>query len=213
MKKRTQSNLSKDDANWIDKNIDAKRSNKPIPQEDLLESIPIGEGVKKNMPQVIDDYGTYDIPKGEGAFLKLDDPETRIRICSKPMELKLHELPGTRFSTAMCQGEKCELCAKNIKIKYKYAFLVISRKDNKAYVYEAPITVFRQIASYAQNDEYGDPEKYDITIKKEGEKPQIVYTIMPSPKQSELTDEELEILGKSKLSLVEIYAQKAQVKS
>lgn len=208
--KKTNSSLTKEDQDWIDKNIPENPQLNPE-ETDLLEEIDIQRGGEKIMPQVIDDYSSYEIPKGESAFLKLTEPETRIRICSKPTEVKLHEIKGAKFSTSLCQGEKCVQCKEGNKIKYKYAFLVLSRKDNKAYVYEAPITVFRQIASYAQNAEYGDPEKYDITIKKEGEKPQIVYTIMPSPKQSELTQDELEVLGKSGLSLAEVYAAKAEI--
>ena len=206
------------DMKWIDENLPVENKSEETQLLNELDEFDntffqnqTEEGGEINsMPQVIDDYGSYEIPKGDSAFLKLVDAETRIRLCSKPMEVKLHEIAGAKFSTALCQGEGCGLCAKNVKIKYKYAYIVLSRVDNKAYVYEAPITVFRQIASYAQNKEYGDPQMYDITIKKECEKPQIVYTILPSPKQTKLTKEEIEILEQSKISLVEVYAQKAK---
>lgn len=160
------------------------------------------------MPQTIDDYGSYDIPVGDSTFLKLENGDNKIRLVSKPVEVILHQTSekGKPFATAPCQGEKCELCAAGKKKNYKYGYLVLSRKDGKPYIFEAPITVFRQIVGYATNEEYGDPMKYDLTIKKEGTAPQVTYTVIASPKQIELTKEEKEIILSSNVSLETAYA-------
>ncbi len=204
--------LTESDKKWINENT--KVSSEPLPWEqesesDLLEEVNQEGGEANNMPQEVN-YDTYEAPVGDSNFLKLTEEQTKIRLCSKPWEIVQHELPGAKFATQLCAGEKCELCAKGSKKKYKYAYVVLNRKDGKPYIYEAPITVFRQIAAYATNEEYGDPEKYDLTINKQGEKPQITYTVMASPKQSELTAAELELLGSSGISLEDTYKTKSQ---
>jgi hypothetical protein len=158
------------------------------------------------MPQYIDDYSNYDIPSGSGNFLKLEDGSNKIRICTKALEVTYHEdKEGTKYSTTVCSGDGCELCKSGKPKKFKYAFLVLNRKDGKPYIYESPITVFRQIVAYETNDEYGDIRKYDISINKEGVARNTTYTIMPSPKKSELTDEEVKMIAESGVSLETAY--------
>jgi hypothetical protein len=206
--------LTSEDIDWINKNVKedtehAGQNPSDIPEDDvdLLENFN-EEGGEKIMPQVINDYSTYEIPKGDSNYLKMEDGDNRLRLTSKPMELKLHEdKTAGKFSTVICQGEGCVLCAKGSKVKYKYAYAILSRKDGKAYVYEAPITVFRQIVTFATNPEYGNPEEYDLTIKMSGQKPNIVYQVVPSPKKVKLSKEETEEVAK--INLTEIYANKA----
>jgi len=158
------------------------------------------------MPQYIDDYSNYDIPSGSGNFLKLEDGSNKIRICTKALEVTYHEdKEGAKYSTTVCSGDGCELCKSGKPKKFKYAFLVLNRKDGKPYIYESPITVFRQIVAYETNDEYGDIRKYDISINKEGVARNTTYTIMPSPKKSELTDEEVKMIAESGVSLETAY--------
>ncbi len=173
--------------------------------EDVFET---RKGVNKQMPRTIDDYDKYDMPSGSGNFLKLEDGDNRIRITTKAMEIPHHDTSkGGKYSTQLCPGkDKCELCKENRPIKFKFAFLVINRKDGKPYVYEAPVTVFRQIVACDTNKEYGDIREYDITISKEGVGRQTAYTIMPSPKKSKLTDEEVRMIAKSGVSLEAAYS-------
>lgn len=159
------------------------------------------------MPQFIDDYSKYDIPSGTGNFLKLEDGANKIRLCTKALEVAYHEdKTGTKYSTTVCSGDGCELCKAGNPKKFKYAFLVINRKDGKPYIYESPITVFRQIVAYETNQEYGDIRKYDITINKAGIARNTTYTIMPSPKKSDLTDDETAMILKSGVSLEAAYS-------
>lgn len=204
--------LSDSDKQFIDESLkEDKKAIPPLPWEekvDPFENFVEEGGEIKNMPQVINDYSKYEVPKGESNYLKMEDGDNRIRLTSKPIELKLHEVRGVKFSTVLCQGENCELCAKGDKIKYKYAYVVLSRKDGKAYVYEAPITVFRQIVAFATDPEYGSPEEYDLTIKMSGQKPNITYQVIASPKKVKLTTAEEEVLVQAHLNLEEQYANK-----
>lgn len=163
------------------------------------------------MPKYIDNYESYDIPSGTGNFLKLEDGANKIRLCTRALEVAFHEnKEGTKYSTTVCSDDSCELCKLGKPKKFKYAFLVLNRKDGKPYIYEAPITVFRQIVAYETNPEYGDIRKYDITINKEGTGRNTTYTIMPSPKKSELTDDEVEMIAKSGVSLEGAYSLKKE---
>lgn len=161
------------------------------------------------MPKYIEDSTKYDLPSGSGNFLKLEDGANKIRICTKALEVGYHEdKSGGKYSTTVCLDEACELCKAGKPKKYKYAFLVINRKDGKPYIYESPITVFRQIVAYESNDEYGDIRMYDITINKEGVGRNTTYTIIPSPKKSELSDEEVKMIADSGVSLEAAYELK-----
>ena len=161
------------------------------------------------MPQAIDDYSSYEVPSTSGDFYKPEAGDNRIRLASKPVEVRFHEVSkeGDKFATGKCQGEGCELCKAGKKLKYKYAYVILTRgKEPKVLIYEAPITVFRQILAYATDKEYGDPTGYDITIKKAGEKPQITYTLIASPKKEPLTKEETALLETAGIDLIKSYS-------
>ena len=159
------------------------------------------------MPQFIDDYSKYDIPSGSGNFLKLENGANKIRLCTKALEVAFHEdNTGSKYSTTVCPSNGCELCKAGKPKKFKFAFLVLNRTDGKPYIYESPLTVFRQIVAYERNPEYGDIRKYDITINKEGVARNTTYTIMPSPKKSELTTEETKLIAESGISLETAYS-------
>ena len=149
------------------------------------------KGVKNNMPKQID-YDNYNIPaSGSDKYFKPQDGKNRIRIVTKPMELEYwEEGTGGAYKThVIYEGEEVP---EGKKLKTKFAYLIIDREDdNKVKQYEASITVFRQIMAYATDEEYGDPAMYDITIDRKGVGKNTAYTVIASPKKSELTDEEL----------------------
>lgn len=197
--------LSKLDEDLIDelfKDVQTNNDNYSLFDEENKE----GGEQQKTMPKFIEDTTTYDIPSGGGNFLKLEDGANKIRICTKALEVTYHEdKSGGKYSTTICADEGCELCKAGKPKKFKYAYLILNRKDNKPYIYESPITVFRQIVAYESNAEYGDIRKYDITINKEGIARNTTYTIMPSPKKSELTDTEVKMIAESGVSLEAAY--------
>jgi len=60
------------------------------------------------------------------------------------------------------------------------------------------------ILALFQNDDWGDPKGYDLTITREGEKMETKYTVMPSPK-SELSQEIKEKFESTKIDLNKLY--------
>lgn len=159
------------------------------------------------MPQEITDYGSYTPPVGESQFLKTVQGDNKMRLCSMPIEIIQHiERVGGKSIFNDCTGEGCALCKKNVKRNYRYAYKILSRKDGKPYVFEAPLTVFRQILQYVGDKEYGDPRDYDLNIKKEGEALETKYTVIGYPKKP-LTKEELEVIEASEIDIKKSYLE------
>lgn len=163
----------------------------------------------------IDNYDQYEMPaSGGGVFLKIEKGSNRIRILTKANEVRFHEEgKGTaKYKTSPCQGKDCDLCKTGNQFKVKYAFLVLKRNtdgNDSVHVYEAPKTVFKQIVTYDLNKEYGDVREYDLTISKEGEKFDTVYTVIASPKKSKLTEKEELMITESGVTLEKAYEAKA----
>ena len=165
----------------------------------------------ENMPKQIDDYNKYDVPAGEGgSFLKTEVGDNRIRLVTKPLELKYwEEGKGSDYKTHLLQ--EGEDPPEGKEEKTKYAYLVINREaePQKVQIYEMPITVFKEVLIYATDKEYGDPTKYDITIKKEGSGLQTKYKVVASPKKTDLTDKEVKMVAEAK-QLEDVYAEKKE---
>jgi hypothetical protein len=54
------------------------------------------------------------------------------------------------------------------------------------------------------NEDWGDPKGYDMTITKTGEDLETKYTVQPSPHR-ELTEEEKELIGETKVVLEALF--------
>lgn len=161
------------------------------------------------MPNEISDYDKYEIPN-DGSFLKLEAGDNKIRIASKPYEVAFYQTSkkGEKYSTqSLRTKEEVEQAVREgKKVKYKYAYLAFSRKDNKLYVFEAPVAIFRLIVNFARNPEYGDPQKYDITVNKQGEGLGTTYQVIPSRKSTPLTPEEESLVALSNHLIESTYA-------
>lgn len=138
-------------------------------------------------------------------FMKLKDGVNLLRIVSKPSQLALHWEATTdgQRKKILCTGSSdCILCEHGSRATRRFQFLVIDKNENwdaqkqeytgepKVKIFETGASVVKQIQDYANDVEYGDPEKYDIRIKKEGTGKDTRYSVLPSRNSSELTDVE-----------------------
>ena len=137
-------------------------------------------------------------------FLKLEAGKAgnRVRVVSKPSKIDVHwENTAEGKKKATCSGAKCLLCERGAKAQPRYQILVLDKTHwdsknlygsdgPKVKVLETGISVMKAIREFALNEEYGDPTKYDINIRKEGSGKETRYTVVPSPKKSDLTEEE-----------------------
>lgn len=143
---------------------------------------------------------------GEGTpYIKLQPGDNRMRIVGLPYETEVHweeAIDGSK-KRIVCLGAGCPICKAGHVPQKKYQVLVIDRTDSKLKILEGGNSIFKQIKDYAMDTDYGDPCKYDIKIKKEGSGRETRYTVVASPKKSELTQEELNLLSGAK-TLTEI---------
>lgn len=138
---------------------------------------------------------------GEGTpYVKLQPGVNIMRIVGLPYEVEVHWEDGIDGSKKriVCLGAGCPICKAGHVPQKKFQVLVIDRTDGKLKILEGGNSIFRQIKDYAMDADYGDPSKYDIKIKKEGSGRETKYTIVASPKKSELTQEEQALLDGAK---------------
>jgi len=71
----------------------------------------------------------------------------------------------------------------------RYYVKVLDRKDGTIKVLDCGSQIFNQIAEFLQNEDWGHPKDFDISIKKGPRGANPLYSLSPSPKKP-LTDEE-----------------------
>lgn len=130
--------------------------------------------------------GAYDYkPENSGGiYLKLKDGDSvRMRIIGEPVVF------DSVFSK---EGEPD-------KVSTRYAWPVYNHDEEKVQVFQGSATVFSAIAALAKDEDWGDPEKYDIKVSREGSGASDTrYSVSPSPKSKDLPEEmeELDVIEK-----------------
>ena len=78
-------------------------------------------------------------------------------------------------------------------IKHFWAFIIWNYEESKIQIMEiTQKTIMNAIKALVDNEKWGDPKEYDITITKTGDGFETKYTVMPNPKtevQKEIQDE------------------------
>ncbi len=87
------------------------------------------------------------------------------------------------------------------KTREQFAWLVIDRSDNQVKVYNSSVSVYLVIKGLVESEDWGDPTHYDISIERTEESTANYYKVIPSPKHSPLTEEELKLVEESHLDL------------
>lgn len=135
-----------------------------------------------------------------------------IRLASKDFEKAwVHYFEGVRsdgnigIRKVVCLGKAgCPLCKKEKSAKCEWYFNVIDRieqKENKG-KFEVKLltvgkTIFEQIRELAIDDEYGNPELYNLKITRKGKgKFDTKYSVVASTKKYSLKEVELSVVNK-----------------
>jgi len=139
------------------------------------------------------DYKKSEEKYGLGSdWLNLEDGDNKVRIVSNFIDYGSHYNQQTKKSVICVGKESCEMCQQGDKPRVQYLGWVIDRKDKKLKLLRIGHQIFKQIGDYAMNEEYaftGIPD-YDITINKTGQGLGTDYTVIPSRKNTELTEKE-----------------------
>lgn len=103
------------------------------------------------------------LKSGGGEILKLEDGKTyKLRIIGEPY---------------VYQSEF------NGDLSTRFALTVYNQTDKKAQIVMLPKGAFGTIFDLVENEDWGDPEAYDIAIKRTGAGLETEYSIAPSPKK------------------------------
>jgi hypothetical protein len=92
------------------------------------------------------------------------------------------------------------------KVKPFLAAGVWSYADQKLMIWEiTQATIMKSLQSVAENEDWGDPKSYDITVTKTGQKLETSYTLAPSPHKP-LSAEIIQAMDETPINLSALYA-------
>ena len=128
-------------------------------------------------------------------YYKPSEGDNIFRIVSSPVLTLTHWIKvgaNSKLLKVSCADKKdsCPLCKFGAQLLRRQAFFVLDRKDGNVKVYEAPSQVYQTIKANALDEDYGNPQTYDIKLKKTGSGLKTEYTVLASPKKKPLTEEE-----------------------
>ena len=122
-------------------------------------------------------YKQYTAPSSGGDYLKFEDgKEYKIRVASQPyvfLDTFTNKATGeTRTST-------------------KYALAIWNLTADAAQILQLPITGFRSLQAVAIDEDWGDPQSFNVNIKRTGTGTDTRYNIIPTPNRDPLDAEKL----------------------
>lgn len=142
--------------------------------------------------------------KSKDLYMRLENGNNIIRCVTRPHQYEVHnfkEEGDTGFGDKiMCSSfhkeSPCPVCALGDKPKRRWLVGVIDRKTQTYKILDMSVSVFKAIQELSRDDDYGNPEKYDIDIKvdKQGGATGY-YTVIPKPPKA-LTATDIDIKNK-----------------
>lgn len=148
------------------------------------------------------DWGNVKVG-GDGTgtpFIKLQPGLNQVRVVGRPFQVDIHWEKGLdgQNKKVICPNVGCPVCKAGHVPMARYQVIVIDRVDGKVKILEGGPRIFAAIKDYAMDPEYGDPSKYDLKVKKEGQGRETKYTVLASPNKSNLTADEQAAVDNSK---------------
>lgn len=148
------------------------------------------------------DYQNYKKPSD---FMSFVEGENKIRIVSTGVIGFQHVMKtANRFiNLGLCsEDETCENCRKGYEPKRVWKWIVLDYSDMKIKILDAGPMLGNQICEMASIS--GDPQEYDILVKRVGQKLKTEYTALKG-ESKELPEEIKKTLEFSKKRLVNKY--------
>lgn len=129
----------------------------------------------------------YEVPKAGGKYTKFKAGEAvKLRILSSPI------LGYEKWTTGkqpirwrMNESEPQRNDWKpDEKAKHFWAMVVYNRNTKQIEILQiSQVSIQEAIAGYAQNEDWGNPKDYDVTITRTDKDGRTSYSVMPSPKK------------------------------
>lgn len=143
--------------------------------------------------------GAFD--SNDGAFFKAKQGANRVRIVSEPIEVYSIYSKGSnsfrKFLTEKAALEAKTHLSPDERFSKKYAMYIINRDTSQVQIAEFGPSIMKELVTLASSDDYGfeDVPPYDVTITKTGEQMETEYAVLPARANTELTKEELLMIG------------------
>lgn len=141
----------------------------------------------------------------DGAYLKIKEGDTKIRILSAPL---IGYVGWTNEKKPIRAKTIDELDKTNLKDMPRefHAFVIWNYNNNRLEVAEfTQMSIKNDIFNLATSEDWGDCRHYDIVIKRKGTSfSDTEYSVIPSPK-TELTPDILEEAKNSKIKLEKLF--------
>lgn len=123
-------------------------------------------------------------------YLNLANGSNVVRVITEPYQFYQHKYKpdenakGFGFRIGCTTDPKtCPVCKLGVKAQRKWAVGVIDRKTNTTKVLEITWMTFKDLQTYADDLEWGNPVKYDINIIKDPSTPAKFYSVVPKPQK------------------------------
>lgn len=147
----------------------------------------------------------YDLPKSASSYTKFDQGKTKIRIISNSIVGTLVWNNGKPYRFRQEEEVTVHPDRAGDKPRHFWAFVVYNYNSNQVEILEVTQKSLQlAIMDCYQNEDYGDPKGYDISITKTGEKMETKYTLIPSPPKI-VSDEVLESKENKPVNLEAMY--------
>src|SRR4030042_3691331 len=134
-----------------------------------------------------------------------------IRIASSPIHKRIHWITNEKTrhpQQADHEGQTCQTCDKaeankdnRMASKEIFGWVVLDRNDeSKPKIFKGGTSIYLAIKGLAESKAWGDPQGYDIEIKRTEEKP-MYYSVTPLPEKSKISEAELKAIKEANLNL------------
>lgn len=130
---------------------------------------------------------------GNNDFINLVEGENRFRIITKPYQFVVHWIkdPSGANKKLKCSIKSCPICQKmDVKAQYRWYVGVIARKGDKTGILEISSQIMTGIKGLVADDDWGDPNEYDIVVTRGPKGTNPLYTTTPKPHKKLTKDEQ-----------------------
>lgn len=124
---------------------------------------------------------SYEVPKNEGRYLKLQKGENKFRILSRPI-VGWEDWKDKKPIRFRMNAKPDKSIDPKIPIRHFWAFVVWDYAESKIKILEiTQKTIQGAIQSLSRDQDWGSPFEYDIKVIKTGENMETEYTVNPVP--------------------------------
>lgn len=130
-------------------------------------------------------------------FMNLVEGNNKVRVFTNPYQFIVHwvkDVTGVNRKIK-CAINGCPLCKRGVKAQYRWYIGVIDRTSGAAKILEISSQIYKGIKDHVSDPDWGDVRKYDINIKRGPKGSQPLYTVLGSPKKSNFSTEEKELIA------------------